>query len=531
MFSAVSTTSLQPSRRWLAAALFFAWIVIAVPAPSTAFALGGDGNDLLPDIPVGSQSIRMEPVTDVGAPMGEILWAPGDPDRMFLCTTNGFIRIYEGGALLPTPFLETPVAPLNRAMYGFAFHPDYATNGRLYVITGEALPNPSTPHYLPPQDLSLSAYDAIVFEYQVDATDPNRVDESTRRELLRIRQPQREHNINHLRFGEDGYLYLAVGDGGATRSGTPTPYQNNAMDLTNPYGSILRIDVDTLGTNGRYGIPSTNPRPAGAVPELFAWGLRNVWRITGDRMSDAIYLADNGDFTIERLYLLESGANYGWPTVEGSFLWDPVTGDATVDPSPDPTFVYPIAEYDHNTDQGAFGSIIGGPVYRGSEIPGLYGRLIAFDWVAGAFLSFDPITQVLEQVSQDPTGSIVGPNTGITFGESPSGELYLGTLGGEVWRLTGTPTTPSVFRRADCNGDQSTSLADVVCILGELFQSNPVACADASDTNDDGTLDVSDGVFLLSYLFLAGVTPPDPFGSCGDDPTVDTLDCAQHPCP
>lgn len=509
-------------------ALISVGLAVQCAAP-LGWALGGAGADLLPDIPAGSTTVRLELVVDLGVPVTGITVDPVDPQRFYLVGSEGVIRILQDDALLPVPFLDTPVAALNREFLGLALHPSFPTDPRLYVIGGASLPNPETPHYVAPQDLDFTVFDSLLLEYQLDATNPDTVDLSTRRELLRIRQPHREHNLNHLLFGPDGYLYLAMGDGGTTRTGTPTPYQDNAQDLTNPFGAVLRIDIDTIGPNGRYGIPATNPLPAGPVPELFAWGLRNPWRLSRDRDGDAVYVASNGDFTIESLYRVEAGANYGWAHREGTFAWDPVTGDASVDPSPDPTWTDPIAQYDHNTDSELFASIIGGPVYRGTEIPGLFGQVMAFDWMAGVFLAIDPSTGSIERIGIDPAGDPMGPTSGITFGEGAGGELWIGGFGGEVWRVhpSGGVVT---FRRADCNQDDSLSLADVVCVLAALFQGATTLCADASDVNDDGAIDVSDAVSLLAYLFQGGATPPEPFGACGPDPTGDALDCASS-CP
>lgn len=407
---------------------------------SPAFAVG-DGNDLIPDIPEGPTQVRLEFLVDVGSdPVTTIKGSGDSSNRLFIVQSHGVIEIYENGALLPTPFLNAPASPSGRAMSGLAFHPDFPTNPRFYLTTGEAIPNVSTPHYLPPQDLTGNAFDNMLVEYQVDSEDANLADPSTRREMLRIRQPALSHNMNDLTFGGDGYLYVAMGDGGNTRQGTPTHYNTNAQLTTNPYGTILRVDVDTVGTNGRYGIPAGNPFADGAggnVPEIFAWGVRNPWRISTDRNTGLVYAGVNGDSTIEWVLRLELGKNYGWHTKEGSFLWNSSTGEATFDPDPDPAYTAPLGEYDHNNSQQAFGSTIGGFVYRGNDIPELEGRYLFHDWVAGEIVSMNIATGDMELVALDPGGAALIPtnlsNSEITWGEDDNGEVYIGRANGEVF--------------------------------------------------------------------------------------------------
>jgi hypothetical protein len=326
-------------------------IVLLSIAPQSGRAVG-TGNDLLLDIPIGGDSVKLESVVSISPDIVIDITNAGDGSgRLFLVSPDGVIRIYKDGTVLPTAFLAEPASPPDRAMSGLAFHPDHANNGKLYLITGEATPNASIPDYAAPQDDSGSAFDNVLIEYQVDPNNPDIVDTGTRRELLRVHQANREHNMNDLAFGKDGKLYIAMGDGGNTGSGTPAPYPTTAQQTTNPFGAILRIDIDGIGPNGRYAIPTGNPFSDGAggnVPELFAWGLRNPWRISADRVTGELYTGVNGDRTIEYVVRPEPGKNYGWPVKEGSFLYDPNTRVAVVDPAPDPNFTNPLAEYDHN---------------------------------------------------------------------------------------------------------------------------------------------------------------------------------------
>ncbi|MCA8889799.1 MAG: PQQ-dependent sugar dehydrogenase, partial [Parvularculaceae bacterium] len=164
-------------------------------------------------------------------------------------------------------------------MSSVAFHPDHATNGLLYVVTGEAIPNGKTPHYSAPQDETPNAFDNVLYEFRVSAGDPDQVDPASKRELLRVRRPSGSHTMSDLVFGGDGFLYVSLGDGGLTPTGTPTGFYANGQDTSNPFGCVLRLDVDAIGPNGRYAIPPDNPFAGGVggIPELFAWGLRNPW--------------------------------------------------------------------------------------------------------------------------------------------------------------------------------------------------------------------------------------------------------------
>lgn len=505
----------------------FLSLLCVLSFPWSAFA-AGTGPDVLPDIPIGTTTVQLQDLGGFGARVTDLAHAGDGSGRLFVVTPAGTIKIYAGGTLLGTPFLAAPAAPADRAMSGLAFHPDFATNRKLYVITGEAIPNATPPHYSPPQVDGATAFDNVLVEYQVDVANPNLVDASTRRELLRLHQADKIHNMNDLTFGGDGYLYLAVGDGGNTFTGSPTHPQTNAQQLDNPYGKILRIDVDTLGTNGRYGIPVTNPYPAGVVPEIFAVGFRNPWRICCDPVTGDVFTATNGHNTIESVVRVENGHNYGWSVKAGSFLFDAVTGFVTVDPNPSPAYTPPLAEYDHNGAQ-AFGSVIGGVVYRGSDIPELYGKYICLDWLSARLMAVDTASGAIERVAIAGGGVTLSPGLEIVLAEDEDGELYIGRSTGGVLRVT---AVSAPFRRGDCTANGAVALDDVTCSLAYQFLDATNSCLDALDSNDDGVVDISDPTFLLSFLFLGGTQPPAPGATCGGDPSTDALGCSVHPaCP
>ncbi len=424
-------------------------------------------DDLLPDIPAGTRTVRLVEIADVRPDVVTDIANAGDGSgRLFIVSPRGVIRIWRDGAIVGTPFLNAPATPSGSAMSSLAFHPQFASNGKLYLITGQ--PTTPSPHYSPPQADTAGAFDNVLVEYEIFDDDADAVDPDTRRDLLRMHKNEDAHNVNDLAFAHDGTaqrLFIATGDGGLTRTGSPTHYETNAQATTLPYGKVLRIDVDSVGPNGRYAIPADNPYASGAagsVPEIFARGLRNPWRITSDRETNELYVGSNGDFSIESVLRVQLGENYGWADEEGGFHWDPATGNASENQTPNPDFTAPLARYDHKGTVQAFGSIIGGYVYRGARMPDFHGRYIFYDWVAGKLVSTDTSSGALELVGVDRNGSGLGAFDVVTFGEDEVGELYVGGLGGRVKKLA-----PPVLC-GDLTGDDDLGPGDVSRVRAHL---------------------------------------------------------------
>lgn len=284
-----------------------------------------------------------------------------------------------------------------QGLLGLAFHPEFAENSLVYV------------NYV---DRSMST---VIEEFtEVDG----RFDEGTRRKILTVEQPARNHNGGMISFGPDGYLWIGMGDGGGANDRF-----NQAQDPTTLLGAMLRIDVDTR-TDGAYGIPPDNPFAdgQGGAPEVWATGLRNPWRFSFD--GDDLWIADVGQNEIEEINLVdtsETGMNFGWPIMEGTTCFENEGCDAG-------PFVAPIVEYSHA--EGC--SVTGGYVYRGAAIAGLSGHYFYSDFCSGFLRSVSS-----EGSTKDWTDQTGGIAQVAGFGIGGDGEMYVVSLGGSLFLVEG----------------------------------------------------------------------------------------------
>jgi len=284
-------------------------------------------------------------------------------------------------------------------LLGLAFHPEFRKNGQFFVYLT------SSRH---------AAQTSLVARLRVSADDPNRFDPDFMEEVLVVPQPYWNHNGGTLCFGPDGMLYVALGDGGAGND----PH-GNAQDLGTLLGSILRIDVDRRDPGLGYAIPPDNPfvplvsdQAGGVRGEIWAYGLRNVWRMAFDPVTGLLWAADVGQGMYEEIDLIRRGGNYGWNLREGRHAF----GAAGMGPRED--LVEPVFEYDHAV--GA--SITGGLVYRGSRVPQLEGRYLYADYVSGKLfaLSYD---EAVGRVTANH--AIPGQKMPVlSFGSDEAGEAY-----------------------------------------------------------------------------------------------------------
>ncbi|HWQ83720.1 MAG TPA: CHRD domain-containing protein [Anaerolineales bacterium] len=346
-------------------------------------------------------------------------------------------RLVPLGAFGPGTFDE-------RGFLGVAFHPDYAANGLLYTYTSEPVSGPADFSTIPPGGIPNNQIVVAEWNTPNPCSAASVVNPASRRELMRIDDPQFNHNAGALVFGPDGMLYIAIGDGGAADDqGFGHVEGGNAQNPSNIFGNILRIDpTGSNSANGKYGIPADNPFVGmpGFLGEIFAYGFRNPFRFSFDSLSGEMYIGDVGQNDIEEVSLGAAGGNYGWNIKEGSFCFDPngtspgFVFDCAPGDAPD-GLIEPIAEYDH--DEGI--SVIGGFVYRGSRIPQLKGRYVFGDFNdpsgGGRLFYLQQNNRILEfQIAgQDSFGlSLLG------FGQDADGEIYaLANAGGVPFGETG----------------------------------------------------------------------------------------------
>lgn len=312
--------------------------------------------------------------------------------RLFIIEKPGYIRVYENGQLLDAPFLDITDRVNDNSnemgLLGLTFHPDYEQNGYLYVnYTG-------------------SGGDTRISRFQASG---NVADPNSETVLMFIEQPYPNHNGGGLDFGPDGYLYAGLGDGGL--AGDP---HKNGQNKTAMLGKILRINVD----NGNpYSVPADNP----FGNEVWAYGLRNPWRISFDRATGDLWIGDVGQGAWEEIDYLpagsQGGANFGWSIMEGNHGYD---GESQ------PGLLLPAAEYSHS--EGGC-SVTGGYVYRGA-MPEWRGIYLYGDYCSGKVWGLF--------LSNGSWQSQVIFETGITitsFGQDESGEIYLASDNGSVYIL------------------------------------------------------------------------------------------------
>ena len=300
-------------------------------------------------------------------------------------------------------------------LLGFAMHPNYKENGEFFLF----------------YTTSDAEHTSVVSRFRVSKDNPNKADSTYEEELIRIPQPFWNHNGGTLAFGPDGYLYIALGDGG--KGGDPL---KNGQNLSTLNGSILRIDVDNKDEGKNYAIPKSNPfvKTKGAKPEIYAYGFRNVWRLSFDRVTGTFYAADVGQKLWEEINIVKRGGNYGWNLREGNHPYVTESGEKGSGPRED--LIDPIFEYDHETGK----SITGGVIYRGIAAPKLNGMYVYADYVSGRIwaLEHDYKSGKVIANHEIPNKSPAGENIPlITFGEDQDGEVYFTTQlrGGEIFKF------------------------------------------------------------------------------------------------
>jgi glucose/arabinose dehydrogenase len=288
-------------------------------------------------------------------------------------------------------------------LLGFVFHPNYKENGEFFLHYTSADHAPQT---------------SVIARFKAKG---GKADPASHEQLMVIEQPFWNHNGGQLQFGPDGYLYIALGDGG--KANDPLGHGQN---LATWLGSILRIDVDRKDEGKAYAIPKDNPfvNVKDAQPEIYAYGLRNVWGMHFDPKTDLLWAADVGQDLWEEINIIEKGGNYGWNLREGFHEFPPGRE------SNEKGLLDPIWEYHHEIGK----SITGGMVYRGKQVPELQGWYVYADYVSGRVWALKYDAEAGRVVANRPiaTGP---PMPYISFGTDADGEVFITDAFGQIWQF------------------------------------------------------------------------------------------------
>jgi glucose/arabinose dehydrogenase len=375
------------------------------------FTMRGDflvsGLPIADSIGPSSVKIDLETIASGLTSPVDLLADPQIPDRLYVVDQAGRILIINQGQLQAEPFLDVTdrlVQPLGiigsfdvndfdeRGLLGLAFHPDFADADKpgyhkVYTYTSEPVQGLADFTIdLPPDQIN---HQSVITEWQLAEGGIN-LDADSARVLLRIDQPQFNHDGGKIAFGPDGYLYIALGDGGgANDTSAGHGDHGNGQNIKTVHGSILRIDPiapdltpdsrDAASANSAYRIPWDNYFVGiDGIDEIYAYGFRNPFRFSFDRLSGMLVVADVGQNRVEEIDIVRKGLNYGWNIKEGDFLFDP-EGQEIGLPFEDPSLIDPVAQYDH--DDGI--SVIGGHMYYGTQIPQLRALYVFGDFSRG----------------------------------------------------------------------------------------------------------------------------------------------------
>lgn len=381
---------------------FVVGIVVLTPPATAQYSL----TNAFPSLPAFSLPI-------------ECVHAGDGTDRLFVAEQRGRIWVINAAAVTPTRRLFLDLSNVvsstggETGLLGIAFHPQFASNRHFFV------------DYTSSSSGTLKSY---IARYTVSATDPDSALKASGTDLLTVDQPYENHNGGKIAFGPDGFLYIALGDGG---SGNDPG--NNGQTLSSPLGKIFRIDVNAESPPLAYAIPPTNPfatNTAGYRKEIFAFGLRNPWRFSFDAVTGTLWAGDVGQSAREEVDTIIAGGNYGWRLMEG-FLCTPGVNPNCLDTA---GTIRPLWDYPHASGDA---SITGGYVYRGNAIPGLRGRYVYGDYGSGR------IWALTLNGSQTPTNALLldSPYLISAFAQDRNRELYVVSYGtGRLYRMAGPAT-------------------------------------------------------------------------------------------
>ncbi len=379
---------------------------------------GGTSNQMTPPPPPTLQVELVSVASGFTTPL-DIQQAGDGSGRLFVVEQAGRIKIIQNGNVLGTPYLDISsevVSGGEEGLLGLAFHPSFSSNGCFYV------------NYTSTKNGKLQTF---ISEFRAATAPANTVNTTTEQNLFTVDQPEANHNGGGLAFGNDGFLYIGLGDGGG--GGDQHGTIGNAQDLTTRLGKMLRISVPC---NGTFTAPGDNPffTNATAAKEIWLYGLRNPFRFSFDKNTGNLWIGDVGQDSFEEVDMVtptQKGSNMGWRCKEGTHPFNMTTANCQAQ-----TFLDPIFDYDHSLGDD---TVIGGHVYHGTNISALSGNFVFGDFISGRIWS----------LAQNSQGQWVrtflansGANNVAAFGQDAAGELYVAQYSsGAVVRLhqVGTP--------------------------------------------------------------------------------------------
>ena len=402
------------------------------------------------------------------------IYTAGDgSNRLFVVEQEGRIKVFENNPSVTetemflniTSIVDQDGGYTEEGLLGLAFHPNYNENGYFYVNYTDYNPRRN-----------------VIARYTVSDNNPNQADYQSSIIIMEVEQPYSNHNGGQTSFGPDGYLYIAFGDGGS--GGDPL---NHGQNLSTLLGTIVRIDVDNPSGFSNYGIPSDNPFISNnnAQPEIYAYGLRNMWRFNWDLETGFLWGADVGQNAYEEIDIIESGLNYGWNTMEANHCFPIGTNCDSEGLEP------PVWEYELYVNGVC--SITGGFVYRGNTIYSLQGKYIYGDWCTGDIWA---LTYSEDGNHTNEHLMVSGINI-TTFGLDQNNELLL-TGNGNIYKLQ----SDNENLIGDLNYDDQINILDVMqlisFILGNIdFTDEQYILA---DINPDGAINILDVVQLVNII-------------------------------
>ena len=360
--------------------------------------------------------------------------SPNNAKLLYIVEQAGLIKLINDGKKLSRPFFDINKRVVNpnrpgdeRGLLGFAFHPNHTNNGKFYI------------NYMDNDG------NTIISEFSTNSE--LRADHKSERIILKLKQPYGNHNGGDIQFGPDGYLYISIGDGG--KAGDPL---NAGQDLSSLFGKIIRIDIE----QEPYGIPKSNPffGQKDKREEIWAWGLRNVWRFSFDKQTGDKYLADVGQNKWEEVNFepasSKGGLNYGWRIMEANHCYDPKEN------CPTEGLIKPIIEYPNDANHPAFAfriieelsfsetdvegcSVTGGYVYRGQKIKSMQGQYIFGDYCSGNIWTLKVVNGKAINFKNRTEEINIGGGEFTTyissFGQDSDGEIYIIDYNGGIYKL------------------------------------------------------------------------------------------------